>query len=57
MRYEIEPTITPGDWMVTVDRGDVRDIVHFGSASDCIEWCVDQGAVRLGPRVFEAREA
>jgi len=52
MRYVIERAITPGEWMVTVHRPDVIDIVHSGTAQECIDWCLAQGAERRGPRVY-----
>lgn len=51
-RYVIERTILPGDWMVAEDLGDVMDIKTFGTAQECIDWCVAQGAERVGPRVY-----
>jgi hypothetical protein len=50
MRYVLEPTGVLGEWVVTVSG--VAGTVFEGGAQDCIDWCLAQGARRVGPRVF-----
>jgi hypothetical protein len=52
MRYVLEPVRVPGEWMVTVPKPEVAEVVFEGSAQDCIDWCQMRGAKRIGTRVF-----
>lgn len=55
VKYVIEPTIQLGTWNVVCDRGPVMEILHSGSALDCLGWCADRGR-KVGPRVFVVEE-
>jgi hypothetical protein len=50
MRYVLEPTAVANEWVVTASG--IAGTVFEGGAQECIDWCLGQGARRIGPRVF-----